>query len=62
MHKRRADSMIKELIAQGWEAELYKDYSGRFMFGEKTWAVVTNKSYTPRNLRRDNLGLDWVYY
>jgi len=65
MTKRKADQMVKRLKARGFEATVYEGYSGRCMFGDKTWAVTTDAHPSEagsRDLRSDNMGLGFVYY
>jgi hypothetical protein len=64
MTKRQATSMIRRIKNNGGEARLYEGYSGRFMFGERTFGVVTSRWYLPKKIkyRIDNLGFDYIVY
>lgn len=64
MEKIKALKLIKKLKMEGYNASLYEDYSGRGMFGRTTFGVITDaRNVSPKiKLRRDNLGLDYIYY
>lgn len=61
---------------QGYDAELYEDYSGRGMFGRTTTGVTSDATPYDVNemqedmeeaeidpaFRKDSMGLDYIYY
>ncbi len=76
MQTYKAIELVNFLEAKGYDAELYEDYSGRGMYGNTTTGVTTDASpNSMENLeedmeeaeidpsfRRDNMGLDYIYY
>jgi len=76
MELEQAESMVEFLQNEGYEAELYKGYSGRGMFGKTTTGVTTDaRPATMEALEddmeeydiesgyaSDNMGLDYIYY
>jgi hypothetical protein len=46
MKKAIAQAIVQLMEEQGHEASLYEDYSGRSMFGRKTYGVVANNAGT----------------
>lgn len=64
MTKDQAKGIIRRLKAKGEEPRIYENYSGRFMYGEKTCGVVIGRysSYQNKKFRSDNLGLDTIIY
>jgi len=68
MQLEEAQEMIELLETAGYEADLYKNYSGRGMYGEKTYGVTTDANPHIMSIARieyqrmDNMGLDYIYY
>lgn len=66
MDKELAEKILEEEDLKS--AELFEGYSGRFMYGAETTAVVVDTideaGYLCHkyNLRKDQLGLDWIVY
>jgi len=71
-----AIELVDFLESKGYDAELYEQYSGRGMYGSETTGVTTNASPNSMDnleedleeaeidteFRRDNMGLDYIYY
>ena len=62
-----AQDLIDILQGEGYEAELYENYSGRGMYGNTTIGVTTDaRPHTIEDMnigcRSDNMGLDYIYY
>lgn len=62
-----AQDLVDILQGEGYEAELYENYSGRGMYGKTTTGVTTDAS--PATIeamdigcRMDSMGLDFIYY
>jgi hypothetical protein len=60
-----------EKVAKQVEGSVYKNYSGRFMFGEKCWGIVCRDvnscieaaaRYKFTGARTDNMGLKYIVY
>lgn len=76
MNRAIRDKLLDLARDNGIDAEPYDDYSGRFMFGEKTAAIQIDRLtdaglleglYIANggkrlNLRTDNLGLGFIAY
>ncbi len=68
MELTKANEIIERLEEQGYEAGLYREYSGRAMYGKTTYAVTTDCSPVTMEAHRieypcvDNMGLEYVYY
>ncbi len=63
MTKAQAEKLVKQLEDQGYEATIRGDYSGRFMYGETTYAVVTDHNCSlTKKYRVDSMGLGIVVY
>ncbi len=64
MKEEKANKLIKTLEKQGYKDKLYSDYSGRGMFGDTTYGVVTDIKDLSKKLflNRDNMGLDYIFY
>lgn len=45
MTQQQADTLLQILTEDGYEADIYSDYSGRFMFGDTTIGVAVHDSY-----------------
>ena len=71
----KAIELVDYLQLQGYDAELYKGYSGRGMYGKETTGVTTDaapyvmdeletdiEEILPEGYRTDNMGLDYIYY
>jgi hypothetical protein len=64
MIKDKRDRLKKKLQREGFDVEDYDDYSGRGMFGQRTFALVVEPAasgFVGRN-KVDNLGLQVVVY
>ena len=66
-----ATEMVDILQSEGYEAELYYDYSGRGMYGNTTTGVTTDarpntmaemEALEEWDFRSDSMGLDYIYY
>lgn len=71
-----AIEIVASLKRNGFDASLHEDYSGRFMYGARTAAVVASSvllvgwaagtvpmdPYDVSQLRSDSMGLDVVVY
>ena len=67
MNEQQAKRLLRKLKDNNpnTEAYLYEGYSGRFMYGEKTYGVVVGPWEYDRSkskFRSDNLGLDFIIY
>ncbi len=72
MKSDKAVTLMNALMDEGYEAEIRDDYSGRGMYGAETHAVTSEASPATvthvcgaNNLpdpRKDNMGMDYVYY
>ncbi|MCA1807132.1 MAG: hypothetical protein LC687_04695 [Actinobacteria bacterium] len=78
MYLEEAQEVVDILQGYGFDVEIYEDYSGRGMFGEKTTGIVVREhgiglmigyacSEAQLDLdsvptRSDSLGLDAIYY
>lgn len=67
MTEEQAKRLLRTLKKNNPEtkAHLYEGYSGRFMYGDKTWGVVVGPWEYDRQkskFRSDNLGLDFIIY
>ena len=62
MTDQQAKAMMEREAAKGTEPYIYRDYSGRGMFGEKTTALVVHSRPVKTRFRVDRLGLDWIIY
>ena len=76
MDRSAAIDLMNFLQEEGYEADLYDDYSGRGMFGSETTGVTTDARPDSMDkmeeameeaeidpcFRKDNMGLDYIYY
>jgi len=68
MKLEKAIDLVDQLNDEGFDAELYKGYSGRGMFGRETVGVSTDAhpqdaaKITGEDFRSDNLGLNYILY
>lgn len=69
MTKEQMDDIVAD---SGGNVEPYEGYSGRFMYGKKTYAVtgdyfetveaIVRAGYTAKDFRQDQLGLGVIFY
>jgi hypothetical protein len=72
-----AQAAVERLEDEGYEASVYPDYSGRFMYGETCVGIVTSPGASlalgaalaavgvaaeDMPRRTDNMALDMIYY
>lgn len=76
MQKNTAIDLMDFLQSEGFDAELYEDYSGRGMYGRTTTGITTNASFGEMesmeeemelagidpSFSKDSMGLDYIYY
>lgn len=67
MTKTSAYGYAKRLQAKGYEVTVRDDYSGRGMYGRKTFGIVTcydaiNACPGLKKVAIDNMGLDYIFY
>lgn len=76
MQLHEAIELVEFLESEGYDAELYEDYSGRGMYGNTTTGVTTDarpqsmeameeameEAEIDPSFRKDNMGLDYIYY
>ncbi len=62
----QAKSLVRRIKQSGGDARIYEDYSGRFMYGEKTTGVVIGRysfyDFKKSKYRSDSLGFDTIVY
>jgi len=72
----QAQKLMNFLQDNGYEANLYENYSGRYMYGRTTTGVTTDANpgaieYMEEDMKnadidsdfsRDSMGLDYIYY
>lgn len=73
MTQKHAERIVAQLAKDGIEAQVYKRYSGRFMFGETTTGVVSHSvediksaarqcRIASSKFRQDNMARDMIVY
>jgi hypothetical protein len=66
MEMKEAKAMVRRINKREGEdtAHIYEDYSGRFMYGQKTTGVVAPSWALPKTKKysMDNMGFDMIIY
>jgi len=63
MDLKQAKSFIQRYNKQNDKpAKLYEDYSGKNMFGRKTYGVIVKNMPIKSKFRVDNLGMNYIIY